>query len=469
MGFILGTYLLPHPPIIMKEIGKGEEKKIQNTAEAMKEVARDIKDKKPAAIILITPHGPLFSDAAVISVKPELAGNMGKFGAAHVKFTKENHLDLTNKILQFARLRDFPCGMVNQDMAKDYDVSLELDHGTMVPLYFIDQEYIHYKLVHITYGLLPREDLYAFGRILQEAIDDIEENVVIIASGDLSHRLTKDAPAGFHPSGKIFDERFLSLLEKGDIEEIFALERKLSEEAGECGLRAADIMLGACDGYEIDVKVLSYEGPFGVGYGVVKIAVGEKCGERQFHERLVIKRNEQLQAIRSKEDAYVRLAREALEKYVREGTQLKASQNVMEEMLEKKAGVFVSIKKHGELRGCIGTISSTTANLAQEIIRNAIQAGTADPRFYPVEEEELELLVYSVDVLMEPETIQSLEDLDVKRYGVIVSSGEKSGLLLPNLEGVDTVEEQVRIALQKAGIRINEGYNLQRFEVLRHH
>ncbi len=469
MGFILGTYLLPHPPIIIKEIGKGEEKKIQNTVDAMKAVARDIQQKKPAAIILITPHGPLFSDAVAISIKPELTGNMGKFGARHVKFVKENHLDLTNKILQYAGLRHFPCGKVSQDMAKDYGVSLELDHGTMVPLYFIDQEYIHYKLVHITYGLLPREDLYAFGKILQEAVEEMAEDVIVIASGDLSHRLTKDAPAGFHPHGKIFDEKFLSLLEKGDIEEIFALERSLAEEAGECGLRAVDIMLGVCDGYTIDSKVLSYEGPFGVGYGVVQITLGERSGKRQFHDALVTKRNEQLQETRSKEDPYVRLAREALEKYVKEGVPIKGSESTTVEMLGEKAGVFVSLKKHGELRGCIGTIGPTTANVAQEIIRNAIQAGTADPRFYPVEEEELEMIVYSVDVLMAPETIQSLEELDVKRYGVIVSSGKKSGLLLPNLEGVDTVEEQVRIALQKAGIPINEGYNLQRFEVIRHH
>ena len=469
MGAILGAYLMPHPPIIMKEVGKGEEKKIQKTSDAMLLVARDIKEKKPAALIMVTPHGPLFSDAVAISVKPELTGNMGMFGAKHVKFTKENHLDLTNKILQFARLREFPCGMVNQDLAREYDLSLELDHGTMVPLYFIDQEYIHYKLVHITYGLLPREDLYAFGKIIQEAIDELSENVVIIASGDLSHRLSKDAPGGYHPSGKVFDEKFLSLLEGGDIEEFFSLERSLSEEAGECGLRAVDIMLGACDGYEISPKVLSYEGPFGVGYGVVQMNLGGKSGDRRFHEHLVTRREDRLRQIRGKEDAYVRLAREALEKYVKEGRQIKESKNATAEMLENKAGVFVSLKKYGELRGCIGTIAPTRENLVQEIIRNAIQAGTADPRFYPVEEEELETLVYSVDILMEPEPIQSLEELDVKRYGVIVTSGERSGLLLPNLEGINTVEEQIRIALQKAGIGINERYNLQRFEVIRHH
>jgi MEMO1 family protein len=134
----------------------------------------------------------------------------------------------------------------------------------------------------------------------------------------------------------------------------------------------------------------------------------------------------------------------------------------------EKAGVFVSLKKHGELRGCIGTILPTTNSIAQEIMQNAVSAGTGDPRFHPVEEHELEELQYSVDVLMSPESIEGAHQLDVKKYGVIVRSGYKSGLLLPNLEGVDTVEEQLDIVLQKAGISKGESYKMERFEVIRH-
>jgi len=138
-------------------------------------------------------------------------------------------------------------------------------------------------------------------------------------------------------------------------------------------------------------------------------------------------------------------------------------------MTTRRAGVFVSLKKYGELRGCIGTIKPTTKNIAAEIIQNAISAGTRDPRFLPVEESELSELAYSVDVLGEPEPINTKDELDVKRYGVIVRSGYKSGLLLPNLEGVDTVDYQVSIALQKAGIRPGEPYKMERFEVVRHY
>jgi len=139
-----------------------------------------------------------------------------------------------------------------------------------------------------------------------------------------------------------------------------------------------------------------------------------------------------------------------------------------EEMLNSRAGTFVSIKKKGELRGCIGTIGPTRENIASEIVHNAISAGTSDPRFYPVKPYELDELEYSVDVLMEPEEINSMDELDVVKYGVIVRAGRRTGLLLPNLENVNTVEQQVSIALQKAGISPNEKYTMERFEVIRH-
>jgi AmmeMemoRadiSam system protein A len=168
------------------------------------------------------------------------------------------------------------------------------------------------------------------------------------------------------------------------------------------------------------------------------------------------------------EDAYVRLARLSLETYVKSGKYAKLPDNLPEEMIKNRAGVFVSLKKYGQLRGCIGTISPVTGSVADEIVRNAVSAGLEDPRFPPVSEEELDDLVYSVDVLSEAEPIDSMDDLDVKRYGVIVSSGRKRGLLLPNLEGIDTVQKQVAIARRKAGILDNEEIKLERFEVIRH-
>jgi AmmeMemoRadiSam system protein A len=221
------------------------------------------------------------------------------------------------------------------------------------------------------------------------------------------------------------------------------------------------MMYGALDGYEIKPEVYSYEAPFGIGYCIANIGVGGKDNDRKVMDK-------RIEVIRKNEDEYVALARKSLESFVREGKMIEIPEELPKEMKTERAGVFVSIKKDGQLRGCIGTIAPTRENIAGEIIYNAISSGTEDPRFFPVEATELGSLVYSVDVLKKPEPINSIKELDVERYGVIVRSGHRSGLLLPNLEGVNTPEEQINIALQKAGIGKNEPYTMERFEVIRH-
>jgi AmmeMemoRadiSam system protein A len=170
-----------------------------------------------------------------------------------------------------------------------------------------------------------------------------------------------------------------------------------------------------------------------------------------------------------KSDPYVRLARASVENWVRYHERIDVPNGLPEEMLTRRAGAFVSLHRHGRLRGCIGTIMATEENVAEEILQNAVSACSRDPRFSPVTPDELSTLEISVDVLGELESIDFPEKLDVKRYGVVVSHGRKRGLLLPNLDGVDTVEEQIRIARQKGGIREGEPYRLERFEVVRHY
>ena len=161
----------------------------------------------------------------------------------------------------------------------------------------------------------------------------------------------------------------------------------------------------------------------------------------------------------------VKLAKETVESYVREG-KTPEPQELTAEMKER-AGVFVSLHKHGELRGCIGTFEPTKDNVAEEIIANAISSSTRDPRFPPVVASELKDLEYSVDILTEPEPVTDISQLDHRRYGVIVESGSKKGLLLPDLEGVDSVEEQIVICRLKAGISVGEPVRLYRFQVRR--
>lgn len=168
-------------------------------------------------------------------------------------------------------------------------------------------------------------------------------------------------------------------------------------------------------------------------------------------------------------DPVVGLARASVEHFVKTGTVMDLPDDVPDDLLHRCAGAFVSLHERGELRGCIGTIGPTQADLAHEIIRNGVLAASEDPRFPPVAFDELDYLEYSVDVLDEPEPAGGLDDLDVREYGVIVTKGWRRGLLLPNLDGVDTVEQQVGIAKRKAGIgRDEDGVSLERFRVQRH-
>lgn len=468
MGRLLGAYLFPHPPIIVKEIGRGEEKKVKDTVMGVERLAEDIKSKEPTTIILITPHGPVFSDAMAISFGEKLEGSFKKFGKENLRFNFKNNKDLVNSIFRRAGEEDIAVAPIDKNFASNYNIETEIDHGALVPLYFVNKNYEDYNLIHITYGMIPSIGLYRFGTIIQEVVLDSKEEVVFIASGDLSHKLSNKGPYNYSPYGRIFDEKIVEYLKKGDFESIASFDIDLGEKAGECGLRSLITMAGFLDGFNVETDVYSYEGPFGVGYCTAKVNIVERNEDKELLHLLGEKEKNKLKETRKNEDEYVSLARKSLENYIKNRRKMGVPKELGKDLIDGKAGIFVTIKKDGQLRGCIGTTEPIQNCIAEEIIKNAISAGTRDTRFPSIYEEELEDLVYSVDVLKEAEKINSTDELDVERYGVIVSKGFRKGLLLPKLEGVDTPEEQVKIALLKAGISEDEEYSMERFEVERH-
>ncbi len=469
MGRILETFISPHPPILIPEVGNGEEKRADATVAALRKVAKEIAGLKPSTIILTTPHGPVFKDFIYINIKHTLNGSLKQFGTGGIRMQFENNLQLAEEIITTANALGIPCGGLDNLLASKYKISDELDHGAIVPLYFIAQEYRSFRLIHISTSGLPLKEQYRFGNCIAEAVGRSDESVVFVASGDLSHRLAPDGPYGFNDCGPEFDGKLVELLKIPDPEGLLNFDEGFLEEAGECGLRSFIMMFGALDSYELSSRVYSYEGLFGVGYAVAAFKPVALLEGESLMDRLDRTEAEKLYEIRNTEDPYVALARKSLEMYVADGTVIEMPEVLPPEMEFNRAGVFVSIKKGGQLRGCIGTTAPTRKNIADEIIHNAISAGTQDPRFSPVEEDELDSLIYSVDILGEPEEISSLDELDVKTYGVIVRAGRRSGLLLPDLEGVDTPHRQVEIALWKAGISPSDDYKMERFEVIRHY
>ena len=457
---ILASFIVPHPPLIIPNIGKGSEKQVSKTISAYKEIAKQIASSNPETIIISSPHAPMYSDCFYISNSPTLTGNLANFGAKEISFTEEVDTKLVDEITELSKKHHFP---VYKDIP-----SVPLDHGTMIPLYFIREELPKCLIIVIGLSTLPLITNYQMGTIIKEAINNLNRNVVYIASGDLSHKLQEYGPYGFATEGPIYDKKIMDICRTSNFYELLTFKSSFLEKAAECGHRSFTIMAGCFDGQEIESNVLSHEDITGVGYGVCSFYPKETNSNRQFLKKYLQEESLRLEKNRKKSDSYVNLAFESLKYYFDTKQKMSIPPNLPEEMLTNKAGVFVSLYKFDTLRGCIGTILPTTNTIAEEIINNSLSAALNDYRFPPLTKEELKWLEITVYILKEPEPISSLDMLDVHKYGIIVTHGLKRGVLLPDLDGVDTIKKQIAIAKEKASIKPNEDCKIERFEVIKH-
>ena len=454
---IVKAYALPHPPLAIPEIGKGDEKKIVSTIDSFSSVAEEIASLAPDTIIFITPHNVNYSDYFHISPGTSAKGDFRQFNAKNVSFDIEYDDIFINRLIDITSDYNLPIGTLGETNKK-------LDHGVMVPLYFINKKYSDFKIVRISQSGLDCINHYNLGTAIQRTAEETGLRTIVIASGDLSHKL-ENSPYGTVEEGIVFDKKIIEIFENCELIDMFSIPEDLRNKAAECGYNSFVVMVGSLNNKRVTSKLLSYEGPFGVGYAAATFTpiYTDMCMNRL--ERFMDKETKKnLSSI----DRYCRLAKESLEYTLKNSKILPTPNDIDKELLNQKAGVFVTIYKYGNLRGCIGTIYPTKKNIAEEIITNAVSAGTNDYRFEPIQLEELSLLTYKVDVLCEPEEVFDLSQLDIKRYGVIVTRGRQKGLLLPNLEGVDSVKEQISIAKSKAGLPDTAEVKIERFEVVRH-
>ena len=428
--------IAPHPPIMVPDVGRESIADVRQSIAAMAELTARLIASGAESVILISPHAPLEIDSFVAYEGPHVYGDFANFRAPETSVSAPVDEELLSAISRSA-------------VADSYRVSLlpdsDLDHGTAVPLYFLLRNGWHGKVVALGYSFLSNEDHLRFGACIKRAIDEIGRPVGFIASGDLSHRLAPHAPAGFNPNAHVFDEAVVDALRANNTQAIVEIDYNLRKLAGECGYRSLLVAIGAGDGLPPSCEVMNYEAPFGVGYLVAQ---------------LINQREE------STSEELPRLARAAVETFIRTGEVIQPPEG-MGGLLSVRTPCFVSLKTlAGELRGCIGTIEPARENLAHEIVANAISAAINDPRFSPVSEDELPNLRYSVDVLM-PAEKTTLEELDPKVFGVIVEDENSSrrGLLLPDIPGVESAEQQVEIAARKAGIPPGTPVRLWRFKV----
>jgi len=429
--------IAPHPPIMVPEVGRESVPAVRHSIEAMAELTQRLIASGAESIILISPHAPLEIDSFIAYEGPDVYGDFANFHTPETSVSAPVDRELLAAITTFAA-----CDNYNVTTLPDTD----LDHGTAVPLYFLLRNGWQGRVVALGYSFLSNEDHLRFGTCIKRAIDALGRPVGFIASGDLSHRLAPQAPAGFNPNAHVFDETVVAALRANDPQAIVEIDFNLRKIAGECGYRSMLVAIGASTGLPSACEVMNYEAPFGVGYLVAQLI------------------NQRAEA---KPDDLPKLAREAVEAFIRSGEFLQPPRETPAGLLAERAPCFVSLKTlDGELRGCIGTIEPAKESLAHEIIANAISAAINDPRFEPVREDELPNLRYSVDVLR-PAEETVFEELDPAIYGVIVEDETtgRRGLLLPDIPGVANAEQQVEIASRKAGIPRGTPVKLCRFKV----
>ena len=453
----LWAALLPHPPIIVPEIGCGRQDNAEATIRGihtMMDKLRDIPSQMPDRILILSPHQPYAFGQLFANTASHMTGSFARFNAGNVQCSIHHSPAVFANLLTY--LEEY-LPIVSQAVE-----DLTPDHGSMVPLYFLEKNWGKLPEVYCMNPIgLTLKQAEELGRAL--ALYDDGARWGFVASGDLSHRLTPDAPGGFDPAGALFDKTVLTALMKGSTQPLLDFPHAERQAAGECGGCSVMALLGLIGGA---VEILSYEGPFGVGYCTALALYDEQVRADSLAEE---QKNMALQL--------PKLARLGIKSFLL-GEPVHAAdwQRIMRTMsrkaqrlLEKPAACFVTVKDgHGHLRGCIGTIKPTQGTLREEILENAVSAASRDPRFPPLTHEEYSNIVVSVDVLGEPELVESVEALDAQRYGVIAIKGDRRGLLLPALEGVDTVEKQVSIAAQKGGIHSLDGATLMRFTVDRY-
>lgn len=257
---IVFSAITPHPPVLIPDIGKKNLKQIAKTEEAMKKLEQEFYATKPESVVIISPHGKILDDAFNINLSVDYTANFKDFGdfGVELKFKSDY------RSIQEIRAADESHTAVPIVLTS----VPEIDHGFSVPLYYLTQHLKDIPIIPITYSAMDYKQHFAFGQFLYRQLAKINKRFAVIASGDLSHKLTKDAPGGYSAKGKEFDKKIVELLKKKDFDGILKLSPGLIKAAGECGLRSIIILAGILESLNVVPEVLSYEGPFGVGYTV---------------------------------------------------------------------------------------------------------------------------------------------------------------------------------------------------------
>lgn len=247
----------PHPPLLIPTIGKDQMNYVEKTKQAMLQLEQELYVAKPNVILIITPHGSLYPDSFVLNAHTSFHSSFEQFGDLTTKCTWRGAPELAADISHEAKKSNLPVQLISQQ---------SLDHGAAVALFYLTAHMPEVKVLPVGYSGLSREAHIQFGEMLKDAIMQSDKRIAVIASGDLAHCLSKDAPAGLKKEGELFDNGLIKLLEQKKVDEILGMDEKIIAEVQECGYRSVLITLGILKNMDFSFKTLSYEYPFGIGY-----------------------------------------------------------------------------------------------------------------------------------------------------------------------------------------------------------
>ncbi len=257
---ILGAYIVPHPPMAITEIGGGSEIQIINTVVGCTRVAKEISEIAPDTIIFISPHSPMYHDRFYVATGDSAKGSFARFNAPQVRFNEKMDSELANKIVAEAGALNIP---TDPDGLND-----DLDHGIMVPLRFIKLQYHEAKIVRIGISDLSFEDHFKFGQAIRNAVDALDRRVVVIASGDLSHKLQEYGPYGFAEEGVEYDRRIIDVISNNELSKLMEFDADFLDKAAICGHNGFIMLSGIIDGQGFKPVFVSHDDITGVGYGI---------------------------------------------------------------------------------------------------------------------------------------------------------------------------------------------------------
>lgn len=437
--------LLPHAPVLVPGVGRERLRDVRRTVEAMQVVARRAVAARPDTVVVISPHSPRRSAAYGLWERSPLRGSFRDFGA------EEGVALPTDPV--FLRQLEREAGARG---VRTWRIETgQLDHGATVPLWYLAAA--GWMGPTVVLGLSDPEDpgLDACGAAIAAAAGALRRRVAVIASGDMSHRLTPSAPCGYDPAGARFDRAFIKLLRHGAPDAIRGFDPALAEPAAEDAVDSTRVAMAAT-GFAADGReVLSYEGPFGVGYGVAVLFAGGEAGP--------VGQSAPTAGILAQGADLPGVARASVAAALAQGPE-RPPFTAAGELAEPHA-LFVTLRDvSGELRGCTGTVAVPPADQVRQTWEQARASAFHDPRFRPLEAAELSRVRFSVSVLDPPEPVESAAALDPAIFGVLVRAADgRRGVLLPGIEGVDTAERQLELARRKGRIGPDEPIEIRRF------